>query len=308
MKRSIFAMLFGLFVFLSPVTSAPLFAQNATPAATIAPQQTAQVLRGANLRSGPGTTYAIVGAAKAGQQVIITGKNAKGDWYQLKDGKWIAGSLVKIGAGAVASVGTPTKQPTPTKQAPVATPAPTAAMPIAGSFPYTFTGTGDSIVDVSAYADQPVLLGIIGNAASRHFAVQSYDADDNPVELLVNTTDLYLGSRPLNFSETPAAFLEIKAVGRWTIFVGEFAWADRVKKGVPFSGGNDNVLIVEGDVRLAEVTGNADSRHFAIQGYSSTSEQLLVNTTDPYAGTVRLDKGTLVFVITAVGDWTITTK
>lgn len=302
-------MLFGLFVFLSPITSAPLFAQNATPAATITPQQSAQVLRGANLRAGPGTTYAIVGAAKANQQVIITGKNAKGDWYQLKDGKWIAGSLVKIGAGAVASVGTPTKLPTPTKQAPVATPAPTEAPPISGSFPYTFTGTGDSIVDVSAYADRQVLLGIVGNYESRHFAIQSYDADDNQLDLIVNTTDPYVGFRPLNFSDTPAAFLEVKAAGPWMIFVGELIRAKQVPKGVLFSGIGDEVMIVRGgDVRQAEITGNPDSRHFAIQGYSPTGTQLVVNTTDPYAGTVRLDKGTLVLVITAVGEWTITTK
>lgn len=55
---------------------------------------TGAVNRNANLRSGPGTTYAIVGTARQGQSVTIMDTNEAGDWYQLTDGQWIAAFLV----------------------------------------------------------------------------------------------------------------------------------------------------------------------------------------------------------------------
>ena len=36
-----------------------------------------------NIRGGPGTNYAIVGAAAAGARLEITGKNAGGDWWRI---------------------------------------------------------------------------------------------------------------------------------------------------------------------------------------------------------------------------------
>ena len=48
----------------------------------------------ANLRAGPGTTYAIVGSAAQGQVLTIVARNTAGDWYQLSDDAWIAAFLV----------------------------------------------------------------------------------------------------------------------------------------------------------------------------------------------------------------------
>lgn len=60
------------------------------------------VLRNANLRSGPGTTFSVIGAATPGQTVAITDRSAAGDWYQLSTGEWIASFLVEV---------TPTNEP-----------------------------------------------------------------------------------------------------------------------------------------------------------------------------------------------------
>ena len=62
---------------------------------TLSAQSFATVVRDANLRAGPGTKYAIVGSAKAGESVVISGTNTAGDWYQLDTGKWIAAFLIK---------------------------------------------------------------------------------------------------------------------------------------------------------------------------------------------------------------------
>lgn len=67
--------------------AAPALAQEA---------QTAVVLRDANLRAGPGTTYRIDGSATAGERLRIVGSNAAGDWHELESGQWIAAFLVRI--------------------------------------------------------------------------------------------------------------------------------------------------------------------------------------------------------------------
>jgi uncharacterized protein YraI len=85
-------------------------ANGATVAPTPgAPANTnANARRAANLRAGPGVTYAVVGAVRAGQPLAITGKNAGGSWLQLADGNWIAAFLVNQALSA-----TPTAAPMP---------------------------------------------------------------------------------------------------------------------------------------------------------------------------------------------------
>lgn len=52
------------------------------------------VLHNANLRSGPGTNYPVVGKVGAGQRVGISRCNDACTWYQLDTGNWIAAFLV----------------------------------------------------------------------------------------------------------------------------------------------------------------------------------------------------------------------
>jgi hypothetical protein len=105
-------------------------AQNPTPTAVATPVQfKATTLKAANLRAGPATTFAVVGSVKAKQSISITGKNAKGDWYQLTDGKWIAVFLVSKVVGNVPVVAAATIAPAAplAPAAPTATPVPVAA-------------------------------------------------------------------------------------------------------------------------------------------------------------------------------------
>jgi endonuclease YncB( thermonuclease family) len=57
-------------------------------------------LRNANLRGGPGTSFAVVGKVQVGQTLSIVGANADSSWYQLDSGAWIAAFLVKTVANA----------------------------------------------------------------------------------------------------------------------------------------------------------------------------------------------------------------
>lgn len=75
---------------------------------------TGTVIRPANLRAGPGTTYKIVGAAQSGQVVTIVGKNTGGDWYHLDGDKWIFAQLVNVGQSSGLTATPNSSQPAPT--------------------------------------------------------------------------------------------------------------------------------------------------------------------------------------------------
>lgn len=83
------------------------------------------VVRDANLRAGPGTTFDVVGSASSEDEVEIAGMNSAADWYYLATGEWIAAFLVDEVVGVV-----PTLTPSPTSTAtpvPTSTPTPNAA-------------------------------------------------------------------------------------------------------------------------------------------------------------------------------------
>jgi len=88
-----------LFLALLVALAAPVVLEAQT-----APPFAGSVVSGANLRAGPGTTYAIVGGAVAGQAVQVTGCNADCSWYQLDTGNWIAAFLVAPAASEPAAV------------------------------------------------------------------------------------------------------------------------------------------------------------------------------------------------------------
>lgn len=196
----------------------------------------------------------------------------------------------------------PTSTPTPK---PTSTPVPPTSTPTQLPEPVVYTGSGDTIVDVDK-TDAPMLVRIEGNTGSRHFAVTSYDANNQAIDLLVNTTSPYAGVRPLDFldGEHTARF-EVTAVGEWTITIYPVQLADTIDVPGSFAGEGDNVLTLSGAAPdTAVISGNANSRHFAVTGCGS-GINLLVNTTEPYDGTVLLDPETFLLQVVAEGEWAI---
>jgi hypothetical protein len=96
-----------------PVASAP---PKATKAAPTTGQPVANA--NANLRAGPGTSFAVIGSAKAGQPLKLVAKNPAGDWLQLDTGAWIFGRLV------AAAPDLPVAEDIPTLPSPTNTPGP----------------------------------------------------------------------------------------------------------------------------------------------------------------------------------------
>lgn len=202
----------------------------------------------------------------------------------------------------------PTDTPVPTdRPAPTDTPAPTETPlpPTTTPEPIIFTGTGDSIVDfVNPF--QLAIVHITGNGQSHHFAVKNYNSNGETIDLLVNTTDPYDGIRPLDFrNDEHTARFEVNATGEWKIEVLPISSARVMAVPGIIEGQGDEVILLKGaKPDLAKIKGNSESRHFAVHAYGNFSD-LLVNTTDPYDGTVIVNEDVVVLEITATGIWSI---
>lgn len=93
-------------------TGAPTLILQATAATPMTPILAYGVVnQNANLRAGPGTEFAIVGAASAGQSVEIIGSNSREDWLQLAKDTWIAAFLVNVALPPAATATTPVATP-----------------------------------------------------------------------------------------------------------------------------------------------------------------------------------------------------
>ncbi len=83
--------------------SDPIAAANMPDAPVAVP--VAMIDRRVSVRSGPGANNPVIGLAVAGQQFLITGRNAAGDWWQIdKNGQtgWVFGELINpVDAGGV---------------------------------------------------------------------------------------------------------------------------------------------------------------------------------------------------------------
>jgi hypothetical protein len=169
----------------------------------------------------------------------------------------------------------------------------------------TFTGTGDSIVDVETKGAAR-LIHIVGNATERHFAVQGYDSEGGRVNLLVNTTDAYDGYMPFDWLDDEiTARLEVTATGEWTIEILPLAEIPIAKLPGVIEGNADAVYRFTDEPDIAAIASQTGGTHFAIFGWGSSGRDLLVNTTDPYAGSVVFERDTFAIQIIAEGEWII---
>lgn len=167
--------------------------------------------------------------------------------------------------------------------------------------PIIYTGYGDDYFDISPF-DSLYYFRITGNSGARHFSVTGYDASGNYTDLFVNTTESYTGY--VLDPEQNTRMLEVDAEGPWTVEIRSLYTAPVLSAGDAHSGIGDAVLLLPSGCRSAVIDGNSKSRHFAVITYGSGYD-LLVNTTDPYSGTVRVDSGATVMTVTAVGCWSV---
>lgn len=153
-------------------------------AAPVAPRVVANT--NANVRSGPGRAYPVIGNLTTGQAVDVTARNENGDWWRIDwNGKaqaWVSGTTVRL-QGEIDTVAVadniPTPPPTRTP-APVPTAAPVAAQPTAA--PAAPVPSGMQFVVAS------LRLRPIGDSAQR--------CDGGDHNIFVNVVDA--GGAPMN--------------------------------------------------------------------------------------------------------------
>ena len=114
----------------------------------------------ANIRSGPDTTYDLIGKLNQGESAPVKGKNQDGTWWQIAFAAgtnglgWVRGDLVQANAAA-ASVAVASAPPKPT--APPTAAGPTATPPsVAGSTPAPGATAATAVAAVTATPSGPV--------------------------------------------------------------------------------------------------------------------------------------------------------
>jgi hypothetical protein len=195
---------------------------------------------------------------------------------------------------------TPTPRPTATR---TRTPTPTAA-------PVTYSGSGDTIVDLKSIGWKTgtqalIYITHLGNRGN--FVVENYDAGNNRIDLLVNEIGNYKGLLPFDWFEASAR-IAIQARGDWTIEL------------IPLSPTAGHSLMVPGKYEsdlMADVvflrggkpdilTAVCPKSNFVIWDYTADNRDLLINEIGPYEGTVIVTASTVhILVIECGGPWSI---
>ena len=179
------------------------------------------------------------------------------------------------------------------------------------TFGQEYRGAGDDVISITKPVNGPVLLYISGNSGGNHFAVKGYDDNGSMTSLLVNTTDTYSGVVPLDLGKRKStSTLEISANGSWSVKIRPIDYASKINPPDISTGSNDDVLWIDGNAKIAQISGNDQGRHFAVKCYDKYGnlKKLLLNTTNPYNGKVLLPKNALLLEVSAVGGWTILLK
>jgi hypothetical protein len=172
-------------------------AETPTPAPTPTSQSAQLVLNDVvNVRSGPGTTYSLLGSEQQGSTFRITGKNADGTWWQIDykgSAGWVFGQLVAVTGGEGVAVAqnippAPTAAPAPP---PTNTPVPQPTAPPAPVEPpkpqYKF-----NIVVVSRCERQPAgnwfegTTYVNGQPQNGFLVAFSYAPDAAPVATMLS--------------------------------------------------------------------------------------------------------------------------
>ena len=173
--------------------------------------------------------------------------------------------------------------------------------------PIVLEGSGDDVITL----DKPILLAAMdvkANAASRYFGISPLYASGDSGSSLVNTTDPLEGTVLLmgGFEEAVAGF-EIRANGAWSFTIKSIAEVPHLAPTETIEGNGDALVRLDETDGLTtiSVVGNEDGRYFGVRPHGDSSFSV-INTTEPYNGTVRLDSGTLLLEITAIGSWSIT--
>jgi hypothetical protein len=205
---------------------------------------------------------------------------------------------------------TNTPEPTNTPQstattAPTSTPT-TAPSPTPPPQPIELSGNGSQVVEF----DNPFGAAFIRAVytGSRNFIVHNVGADNENIDLLINTSGKYDGFRPLDWSSNEHTMrFTVKSYGDWKITVYPIAKEYLHSCEVPceYPGqGDDIVLLTGGKPDMLEYNFSGE-RNAVLKAIYEGTYDLLVNDSAPVKGSALLPGGTRILEIRATGPWII---
>lgn len=206
----------------------------------------------------------------------------------------------------------PTRTPAPTRtKAPTRTPRPTNTPTIKPTAtlaptPVELSGSGYQIIDF----DNPFETGVIHavHQGGSNFVIKSLDANNEMIDLLVNTIGNYDGMRLIDPGvEDHTMRFEVKADGAWTITVYPIALEYLHILDLPgeYQSQHDDVVILRGgtpDIMEYSFDGESNAIVHAI-GHSGVD--YVVNEIAPVKGSTLLSGDARILDVQAVGPWTI---
>jgi hypothetical protein len=167
-------------------------------------------------------------------------------------------------------------------------------------------GSGDDVVVL----EQPIAIAAIdvtGNAESRYFGIRPIMDSGETGSSLVNTTDPFDGTLLVEAtSDESVVGFEISSAGPWTLTIKSVSETPVLTRGETLDGDGAFLVRLEPTDSLTTLTvkGNADGRYFGVRQHGDGSFSV-INTTEPYDGTVRLEPGSSLLEINAFGAWSM---
>jgi hypothetical protein len=170
----------------------------------------------------------------------------------------------------------------------------------------TFTGSGDSVLDITSVGTD-VMIAQVSHSGSSNFSIVLRDSVLGYQGLKVNTIGSYTGIIPINFENEVNSNLEISADGNWEIKIKPIASSANFD-GNSISGNGDTVIEAYELKSVDSLTiSHSGSSNFSIVQYrcNGSYNGLLVNTIGSYSGSNITDSGTCFLEINADGSWSI---
>lgn len=180
----------------APAAEAPTAAPPAAPTAVVNRVDNPENDK-VNLRSGPGTSYEIVGKLLKGENALVKGKNADGTWWQIESAAvsggvaWVFGELVKFSGDAAAlpvvKVAPPDAPAQPTT-VPTATPPPAPTTAPASLLPYS---QADSFAPRNDIGDVPLGHNGEGNSSKWTWTINGAQRAELEISAPPGVPDVY---------------------------------------------------------------------------------------------------------------------
>lgn len=174
--------------------------------------------------------------------------------------------------------------------------------------PVHITGSGDDLVSINK-SDTAAVIDI-KYTGDGNFAVQTYDKNNEQIELLVNTIGSYSGRLLMDIRDTDhTERIQVESEGKWDMTITPLESANIKIIGLPgiYSSSGDNIFMFSpGNVDYARIDAPQSKGNFAVYVWSEgQGRDLIVNEIGAFTGKIILPRDAFLIEVFAEGPWSI---